>query len=175
MILNAPDRTEAAEYYWSYLDQVPEGDILATLESQLDVVLDLLDAVSEQRSLHRYAAGKWSAREVMSHINDAERLFSFRALWFARGLAESLPSFDQDVAVSAAAAHDRSWASHVEEFQTVRAASLTLFRSLPDEAWMRRGVASGNPFTVRALAYICAGHAAHHVRVLRERYLEAPA
>lgn len=173
MIRKAPDRTEAAEYYWSYLDQVPEGDILVTLEAQLDTVLDLLDAMSEDRSLHRYAAGKWSGREVMSHINDAERLFSFRAFWFARGFEDPLPSFDQDAAILVAGADDRSWASHVEEFQTVRAASLTLFRSLPDDAWMRRGTASGNPFTVRALAYICAGHVAHHVRVLRERYVSA--
>ena len=173
MILKAPDRTEAAEYYWSYLDKVPEGDVLATLENQLDVVLELLDSVPEHQSLYRYEAEKWSAREVMSHVNDAERLFSFRAFWFARGFEDPLPSFDQDAAVVLARADDRSWASHIEEFQTVRAASLTLFRSLPDDAWMRRGVASGNPFTVRALAYICAGHVAHHVGVLRERYLDA--
>ncbi len=106
----------------------------------------------------------------MCHVNDTERLFAFRAFWFARGLESPLPSFDQDAAVPLAGADERSWASHIEEFQTVRAATLTLFRNLPDDAWTRRGVASGNPFTVRALAYICAGHVAHHVGVLKDRY-----
>ncbi|MDQ3515928.1 MAG: DinB family protein [Gemmatimonadota bacterium] len=143
---------------------------MAVLEAQLDDTLALVDDFSEAQSLHRYAPGKWSAREVMCHVNDTERLFAFRAFWFARGLDSPLPSFDQDAAVPLAGADDRSWASHIEEFQTVRTASLTLFRSLPDDASMRRGVASGNPFTVRALAYICAGHLAHHVEVLKDRY-----
>ncbi len=106
----------------------------------------------------------------MCHVNDTERLFAFRAFWFARGLDSSLPSFDQDAAVPLAGADARSWASHIEEFQAVRGATLTLFRGLPDDAWARRGIASGNPFTVRALAYICAGHVAHHVGVLKDRY-----
>lgn len=173
MLVSPPDRTEFADYYLPYIEKV-SGDVMTSLETQLDDTLTLLDDFSEQQSLHRYAAGKWSAREVMCHVNDTERLFSFRAFWFARGLTEPLPSFDQDAAIAPAQAGARSWANLVEEFQTVRSASLTLFRSLPDDAWMRRGVASGNPFTVRALAYICAGHVEHHLRVLRERYLPAP-
>lgn len=171
MLVNAPDRTEYADYYLPYIEKVPGNDVMAVLEAQLDDTLGLLDEFSESGSLFRYAPGKWSAREVMCHVNDTERLFSFRALWFARGLTDPLPSFDQDAAVPLAGADTRTWASHIEEFQSVRAASLTLFRSLPDDAWTRRGVASGNPFTVRALAYICAGHVAHHVGVLRDRYL----
>ncbi|MGI9140479.1 MAG: DinB family protein [Gemmatimonadaceae bacterium] len=143
---------------------------MAVLEAQLDDTLALLDDFSEAQSLHRYAPGKWSARELMCHVNDTERLFAFRAFWFARGLDSALPSFDEDAAVPMAGADERSWASHIEEFQAVRAATLTLFRSLPDDAWARRGIASGNPFTVRALAYICAGHVAHHVEVLKDRY-----
>ncbi len=170
MILSVPDRTEAADYYFTYIDQVAGEDVLAVLEAQLDDTLALLDNFSEAQSLHRYAPGKWSAREVMCHVNDTERLFAFRAFWFARGLDSPLPSFDQDAAVPLAGADARSWASHIEEFQTVRAATLTLFRNLPDDAWMRRGEASGNPFTVRALAYICAGHVAHHLKVLKDRY-----
>lgn len=107
----------------------------------------------------------------MCHVSDTERLFAFRAFWFARALDSPLPSFDQDAAVPLAGADERSWASHIEEFQTVRAATLTLFRNLPDDAWMRRGVASGNPFTVRALAYTCAGHVTHHLGVLRRLYM----
>ena len=101
------------------------------------------------------------------------RLFVFRAYWFARGFESPLPSFDQTVAVSAARADDRSWRSLAEEFQAVRAATLTFFQSLPEEAWARRGIASGNLFTVRALAYLTVGHVTHHARILRERYLHS--
>ena len=130
-----------------------------------------MSGVSEEQSLHRYAPGKWSLREVVSHLNDTERLFVFRALWFARGFDSPLPSFDQDVAIASAVADARAWNSHVEEFRSVRASTLTFFRDLPAGAWTRRGTASGNPFTVRALAYIVAGHSTHHEKVIRERYL----
>jgi len=155
----------------TYISQVPDGDIRRTLETQETDTLQLLRGISEERSLHKYAAGKWTIREVVSHINDTERMFVFRAMWFARGFDSALPSFDQEIAIRGAAADARTLASHVEEFRAVRAGTVTLFRNLPDEAWTRRGVASGNPFTVRALAYIAAGHLAHHVRLLRERYL----
>lgn len=173
MLISAPDRTEYADYYRPYVEKVTGGDIMHALEQQLDEVMPVLESVSGERSLHRYAPDKWSIRELLNHVSDTERLFSFRAFWFARGFEDPLPSFDQDVAVTRAGADDRSWRSHLDEFRSVRAATLSLFRELPDEAWMRRGVASGNPFTVRSLAYICAGHCAHHVKVLRERYLQS--
>ncbi len=169
-----PDRTEAAEYHFKYIDQValpPGGSIADALESQLDDHLELFANISEDQAGHRYAPDKWSLRQVLSHVNDTERLFAFRALWFARELGEPLPSFDENVAARAAGADDRSWKSHVDEFRAVRAASLALFRHLPDATWMRRGTASGKPFTVRAVAFIIAGHAAHHVALVRERYL----
>lgn len=168
----APDRTEAAEYYFTYIDQVPAGDICVLLEAQLAETLALLRDISDARSLTRYAPGKWTIRQVVGHLNDTERLFVFRALWFARGFDSPLPSFDQNVAVSAAGADERSWRSHVDEFSAVRAATLAFFRGLPADAWTRRGVASGNPFTVRALAYLAVGHVSHHTRILRERYLQ---
>lgn len=171
MIISAPDRTEYAAYYSPYIDKVAGNDVLAVLEAQLGQTLPVLEHVSEERSLHRYAPDKWSIRQVMSHVNDTERLFAFRAFWFARGIEDPLPSFDQDAAVTIAGADERPWSSHVDEFKSIRAGTLTLFRNLPADAWMRRGVASGNPFTVRALAYICAGHVTHHVNVLQERYL----
>ena len=170
-MVSAPERAETAEYYHRYIDQVPAGDIRDVLEHQLGDASSMLEAISEQQSLHRYAPGKWSIREVVAHINDTERLFTFRAFWFARALGEPLPSFDQDIAASHAGADDRPWRSHLDEFRAVRAATIALFRNLPAEAWTRRGVASGNPFTVRALAYIAAGHVAHHLRLLREQYL----
>ena len=169
--ITMPERTEAADYYFTYIDKVGRGDICATLEAQLGETVGFLRGISDERSLHRYAPDKWSIRQVVGHVNDAERLFAFRAVWFARGFDSALPSFDQDVAVASAGSDERSWASLIDEFQTIRAASLSFFKTLPDDAWMRRGIASGNSFTVRALAYIVAGHVAHHVGIVRDRYL----
>jgi hypothetical protein len=167
----APDRSEAADYYFTYIDKVPAGNVCEILEAQLSDTVALLRSIPEEQSLGRYAPGKWSIREVVSHVNDTERLFVFRAMWFARGLEGALPSFDQEIAIRSAGADARSLASHLDEFRAVRAATLTLFQNLPSDAWMRRGMASGYSFTVRALAYITAGHVAHHAQILRERYL----
>ena len=172
MIPTPPDRTEAAEYYYTYIDQVSrDGDIRGILAAQTDETLAVMKGISEEKSLYRYAPGKWSIRETLSHINDTERMFTFRALWFARGFDSPLPSFDQDVAVAGARGDDRALSVHIEDFRAVRAATRTFFDNLPDDAWTRRGIASGNPFTVRALAYIAAGHVAHHLAILKQRYL----
>jgi hypothetical protein len=167
----APDRTEAAAYYFTYIDQVGDGDIRGILKAQLPETLEALNGISEDRSLHRYAPDKWTIRQVVGHLNDTERMFVFRALWFARGFDTPLPSFDQHIAMAAADADARSLASHIEEFRDIRAATIAFFDNLPADAWMRRGIASDNPFTVRALAYIAAGHVTHHLKILRERYL----
>jgi hypothetical protein len=165
-----PGRDEAATYYFKYIDLVTGDDVVGAMESQLDH-LALLRGISEEASLRRYAPEKWSIRQVLSHVNDTERVFLYRAFWFARGFDTPLPSFDQEIASAAARADDVPWAKHVEEFRTVRLASLSFFRSLPADAWSKAGVASGKPFTVRALAWVLAGHAAHHVAILKERYL----
>jgi hypothetical protein len=165
------DRTETADYYFRYIDQVGEGDICRILEAQFPETLTFLRSISDAKSLYRYAPGKWSIRETVSHLNDTERLIVSRAFWFARGFEDPLPSFDQNQAIATAGADERSWTSHLEEFRAVRAATLTFFQNLPADAWSRRGIASGNPFTVRALAYIAAGHVTHHVKILRERYM----
>jgi hypothetical protein len=167
-----PERTEAAEYYFTYIDQVGGNDVLSVLASQSTDVVETFRAIDETQSLHRYAEDKWSIREVLNHINDTERAFAFRALWFARGFTEPLPGYDQDIAMAGSGAHKRALASHIDDFIAVRSASRTLFETLPAEAWSHRGVASGNPFTVRAVAFITAGHVAHHMRILRERYLK---
>jgi hypothetical protein len=167
-----PDRTEAAEYYFTYIDQVPDGDICEQLEAQLGEVRQLASGITESQSLHRYAPGKWSIRDVMNHLADCERLFVARAFWFARGFTSPLPSFDQEIAVSAARADARDWADLVAEFGVIRAGTIAFFRSLPEDSWSRRGIASDNPFTVRALAYMCVGHVIHHTAILRQRYLK---
>jgi len=169
-----PQPDEAAPYYFKYIDQVQSDDVVGVFQSQLDETLALLSGISEEKSLYRYGPDKWSFREVINHVNDCERLFVFRALWFARGLESGeggLPSFDEKVSAAAARADDFSWASHVEDFRGCRLSTLAFFRNLPSEAWMRSGVASGMTFTVNALAYLAAGHLAHHLAILRERYL----
>jgi len=167
-----PERHEAAEYYFTYIDQVPAGDICEQLESQLESVRQLSAGITESQSLHRYAPGKWTIRDVMNHLSDCERLFVGRAFWFARGFESPLPSFDQELAASSARAGDRNWTDIAAEFEAIRAGTIAFFRSLPEEAWARRGIASDNPFTVRALAYMCVGHVSHHTKILRERYLQ---
>ena len=166
-----PTSDEAASYYFNYIDRVEGDDVLTVLNSQLKDSLDFLSTVSEEKSRHRYAPDKWSLRELLNHVNDTERLFVFRALWFARGFDEPLPSFDQEIAVRNSNADAVSWKDMVDEFQSLRHSTLSFFRSLPEDAWNRSGIASGNPFTVRALAFIIAGHVAHHVDVMKRLYL----
>ena len=172
-MIGPPQRDEAAPYYFRYIDRVPSPDVVSVLARQLEEGPPFLRGFSEEQSLLRYAPGKWSAREVLSHVNDAERIFAFRALWFARGFDTPLPSFDQDTSVVAAKPDAVDWARHVEEFESIRRATLAMFVNLPEDAWSRRGVASDNPFSVRALAYITAGHLAHHLAILRERYVQS--
>jgi hypothetical protein len=169
--MSLPQRAEAAPYYFTYIDRISGDDILQTLEAQLDDTSRFLSGVSEEKSLYRYAPDRWSIRQVIGHVNDTERVFAFRAMWFARGLSEALPSFDQNIASNADGADSRSLASHVLEFRKIREATIVLFRNLPAEAWIRSGIASGNSVTVNAQAYIIAGHVAHHAAILRERYL----
>jgi len=169
-MIGRPQDTEAAPYYFTYINQVTGDDVVQTIESQLEESRTFFSGISEERSLYRYAPEKWSFREVLNHITDTERAVAFRALWFARGFETPLPSYDQNVAASGAAADGVSWAAHVEEFRRVRLATVSLFTNMPSEGWTRSGIASDNPFTVRALAYIIAGHLVHHIRILRERY-----
>lgn len=166
-----PDRSEAAPYYFGYIDLVPEGDICALLDAQLGETLAELDGISDEQSAHRYAPDKWSIRQVVAHLADCERLFLFRAFWFARGFQSPLPSFDQHVAMAAAAADQRPWRDHIEDFRAARQAAVSFYRGLPPEAWSRGGTASDTPFTVRALAHLAAGHVIHHLALVRARYL----
>jgi len=171
MDIGRPQEDEAAPYYFTYIQQIAGDDVLGVLERQLEDSLKFLRAISEDKSLYRYAPGKWSIRQVLNHVTDTERTTAFRALWFARGFESPLPSYDQNTAASGARADKVSWAAHIEEFQHVRRSTIALFRNMPSDAWLCTGIASDNRFTVRALAYIIAGHFVHHVSLLRERYL----
>jgi hypothetical protein len=170
-MLGRPQPNEAASYYSTYINRVPNDDIVEVLTAQLDEALEFLSSISEEKSLHRYAPDKWTIRELLGHVNDTERVFMFRALWFARGFQDPLPSFDQEIGFVAAESDKVSWASHVEEFRAIRDSTLAFFRNLPADAWLHSGIASDNSVTVRALAYIVAGHVSHHLGILRERYL----
>ncbi len=171
-MIGVPQHGEAALHYFTYIDLIPHEDILEVLESQL-AEIPALAAIPEEKSLHRYAPGKWSMRELLNHVTDQERVFVYRALWFARCFQDPLPGFDENTSAAAACSDLNSWASHVEEFRTVRESTLSFFRNLPPEAWMRTGTAAGKIFSVRALAYIAAGHFKHHLAILHERYLSS--
>jgi uncharacterized damage-inducible protein DinB len=145
--------------------------LLETLERQGAETLALLRALPEERGAHRYEPDKWSVKQVVGHISDAERIFSYRALSIARGDRAALPGMEQEEWMAGVDFDARTLADLLDEFEAVRASTLHLLRHLSSEAWARRGTASDNEVTVRALAYIIAGHEAHHVGVLRERYL----
>jgi len=169
--LGRPESAEAAPYYFTYIDRITVDDVMPLLANQLEETLALCATISEEKSLHRYAEEKWSIRQLLNHVTDTERAFAFRALWFARGFDSALPGFDQTIAAAGAKADSQSWAAHVEDFRAVRLASISLFENLPADAWMRTGIASDCLFSVRALAYLLAGHLAHHVAILMEKYL----
>lgn len=175
MASQRPERSEASEYYFRYIDQVPDGDISTILKSQRDAARAMLLGIDERLADHRYAEDKWTLREVVGHITDTERLFVMRAFWFARGFETPLPSFDQNTAIAAGRFNTRRWADLIAEFSTVREASIALLDGLPPEAWDRSGIASDNPFSVRALAWLIAGHFEHHARIIRECYLPGTA
>ena len=170
-MIGRPQPNEAAPSYSTYIDRVTSDDIVAVLTTQLDETVAFLSAISEEQSLERYAPDKWSMREMLGHVNDGERVFMYRAMWFARGFDDPLPSFDQEISFKAADSVNVSWSSHIAEFRAIRLSTLAFCRNLPEDAWLRSGIASDNPVSVRAIAYIVAGHVSHHVDVLRERYL----
>ena len=172
-VLSPPDPAEYPEYFRRYTSLVPEHDVLELLERQGGETLRLLSGLSEEQALYRYAPGKWSVKQVIGHVSDTERVFTYRALRFSRNDATALPGFEQDDFVAGANFDERPFGDVLEEFRSVRAASLTFFRSLNAELALRTGVANEMTFTVRSVPYILAGHERHHVSVLKERYREA--
>lgn len=166
-----PGTTEFQPYYGRYIALVTGHDLTATLEAQTVQTLPLLRGIHDEKSLHRYAAGKWSVKEVLGHLIDAERIFTYRALRFARNDQTPLPGFDQDPYVASGHFDSRPWNDLIAEFEHVRRSTILFFGSLTEEEAARSGVASENPITVRALGYIIAGHELHHMEILKERYL----
>lgn len=165
-----PSAGDAAPYYFTYIDQVPDGDIVQTLEGQTAAIRAVFAAIPAGRSGSRRSPESWSPRQLVGHLADAERLFLARAQWFARGFDTPLPSFDQQVAVAHAGSDTVPWNLLIDDVLAARASTVSFFRLLPADAWDRGGVASGERMTVRALAFLAAGHVTHHLRLVRERY-----
>ncbi len=168
MLTMRPLPDEFGAFYAGYLARVPDGALMARLEAQPTELRTLLAAYGDDRAALPLAPGKWSVLDLVSHLADTERVFAFRLLWFARGDASELPGFDQDAWAKASNASRRSLADVLDEFAAVRQATLALIRSLPDEAAELRGVANGTSVSVRALAWMIAGHVQHHLDALRE-------
>jgi hypothetical protein len=165
-----PTQTEYAPFYAGYVALVPESDVLAVLGGQVEEIRRLLSSVAAGRETHRYAEGKWSIRQVLGHLVDAERVFGHRAFCFSRGEQAALPSFDENGYVAAARSDQVPLRELLDELALVRQANLCVLRRLDSREWALAGTASGKPVSVRALAWIMAGHPRHHLNVLRERY-----
>ena len=166
-----PAPTEHAPEFSQYVTLVGEGDIIQTLEQQLENSLSLLRTISPDKGNFRYAPDKWSVKELLGHLIDSERIFSYRALSFARNDQSPLPGYEQNDYVREGNFDSRNLADLAEEFAIVRRATIQLLRPLNETEWLRHGKANENDVSVRALAYIIAGHVAHHAAILQERYL----
>ncbi len=165
-----PQADEHDPYYAKYISLVPDGDVVATLEGQISGTLESLAGVSEQQALQSYAPGKWNIKEALGHLIDTERVLCYRALRVARNDPTPIEGFDQDPWVRNAPFDKIPLRTLLDEFQAVRTATVYLFRALDPEAWIRRGTANNAPVSVRALAYVIAGHELHHRKILGERY-----
>ena len=175
MTQKRPQKGDYAEYYGKYIDLVPSGDFLDLLQSQREDLWRLLSPLSDDQAEFRYAQGKWSIKEVVGHISDTERIFAYRLLRIARGDQTALPSFEQDGYIQTGKFTTRTLKDLLEEFSSIREATIALVRSFDNAAWQRRGTASQKEITSTALAFIIAGHVRHHHILLEERYLSARA
>lgn len=170
--MRRPKKEEYAAYYHTYVDTVPDGDIIKILNKQNDQIKKLLANTSKKKSLFRYTPGKWNVREIIGHMIDTERVFAYRALRFARNDQTDLPGFDENEYIRHSNYTDIKLKELVDEFCALRKSNAIMFKNFSDEITMRSGRANGNSFTVRAMAYITVGHVNHHLGIIKERYLK---
>jgi uncharacterized damage-inducible protein DinB len=168
--IHRPATSEYAPFYARYIDRVPEGDIVAHMRENSVTLNATFATIDEARGGFRYAKGKWSIREILGHLMDAERIFVYRALRLARADTTPLPGFEQDDYAATAGSESRRLADMRDELRALRESTIHFFASLPDEAWPRNGVVSGRNLSVRAIAQIVVGHSAHHLHELAEKY-----
>lgn len=170
-IITPPGLGEAPDYYERYIGIVKSGDAYAFMQKQLTTIPAYIKSLPEPKSEFRYAPGKWTVKELIFHITDCERVFGYRALTFARGESITLPGFNQDIWTQNIDFSKYTLADLAEEFEIVRKGTLLVYKNLSEEALSRKGIANKNEVSVRAIAYITAGHAEHHLNILRERYI----
>ncbi len=166
-----PSPDEYPSFYAGYIAQVPDGDVIEALIGGAEIAAALLHDVTEETGDAAYAAGKWTLKEVLLHCADAERISAYRALRIARGDTTPLPGWDEDAYTPECGAGARTLPSILDELESVREATVTLFQGLPEASWTRSGSANGKPVSVRALAWITAGHLLHHLGIIQDRYL----
>ena len=169
--ISRPNENEIPTYFWKYITQVGSNDALEGLNQMYFETLQFLKAMPHEKWDFSYGEGKWSIKEVLTHICDCERIFAYRALGIARGDKTVFPSFDQDLYNPNARANDRSPWSLIEEYKTVRNATYSLFENLPEESLNVVGKMEAGPTTARAIAWVILGHEIHHVKIIKERYL----
>lgn len=170
--MNRPESNEYDRYYERYVSLVEETDIVAAMQNQLREIEKLFAEITEEKSLHAYAEGKWTIKELIGHLTDGERIFAYRALRISRADRTPMEGFEQNGYIENANFNRMKLIDLTEELVLSRKANLMLFENLTDEAWTRTGTASDAPVSVRALAYIMVGHIRHHLNILRERYLQ---
>ena len=166
-----PSTNSYAPYFQRYIDQVPETDLNAAFQNQAARLNDFLNTITEEKSAYAYAEGKWTIKELLQHIIDAERIFAYRALCFARGEKISLPGFDENEYAANSNGNVRIWKSLVEEFLAVRKSTELLFESFSEEALNNPGLSNNNTTTAASLGFITVGHYYHHKKILEERYI----
>ncbi len=166
-----PEPNEFAPYYNTYISLIEDNAILPVLDAQSSELRSMFSEVPEEKGGFAYADGKWTMKELLSHLIDGERIFAYRILRISRGDVTPIEGFEQDDYIATSNANNRSFSDLLDEFQHERQANLLLVKNLTDEALIRMGTASNNPISVRALVYIMAGHVRHHVNILQERYL----
>ena len=171
--MNRPAETEYAAYFQNYVGQVNETDIMAVLRSEIDDLDVLLNRIPAEKETYAYAEGKWTIRQVIGHLIDGERVFGYRAFCIARGEKQNLPGFEQDDYLQTAPYNNIELEDLLSEIRLVRLSNIAMFRTLDEEGWNRVGIANGNEVTVRAIAFIMAGHLRHHMNVLKDRYLSS--
>jgi hypothetical protein len=169
--MNRPEKTEYNEYYETYTSLVPETEIVPALEGQIADVQNVFAAIDEEKGAYSYAEGKWTIKQLLGHLIDTEKIFAYRALRIARADKTPIEGFEQDGYIENGNFNKRNLSDLTEEFLLLRRTNLYFFKNLDEAAWLRTGTASDFPFSVRALAYISAGHVRHHLNILKTRYL----
>ena len=169
--MNRPETDEFAPYYDTYISLIDGDDVISILDEQPGELRSIISPLPEEKGTHAYDAGKWTIKEVLSHLIDGERIFAYRILRISRGDETPIEGFEQDGYIENSNANGRNFGELLEEFDLQRRSNLLLLNNLTDEGSRRMGTASGNPISVRALTFIMAGHVRHHIGILREKYL----